>query len=139
MNRTICPLSFARFIIWLVTPQSQYHEHPLFTQFPAESYSDWQWWNLIEGSRAVILNDTPVGFRPLVQVIDNFFRNDKLGNVFEAKVESGRLLVCTLNLGDGRTPEAAQFLKSLYAYATSDAFAPTQELDASVLNKILSP
>lgn len=114
-------------------------KHPLFAQFPTDFYSNWQWWNLIEGSRAMILNDTPPGFRPLVQVIDNFSRNDKLGNVFEAKVGSGRLLVCTLNLGDGKSPEAAQLLKSLYAYAASDAFAPTQELDASVLNKILSP
>ena len=107
----------------------------LFTQFPNDGYSNWQWWNLIEGSRTMILDDTPAGFRPLVQVIDNFARNDKLGNVFEAKVGSGSLLVCTLNLTDQTQPETKAFLSSLYAYA--DVFKPTQTLDLPTLDKTL--
>jgi len=78
-------------------------------------------------------------WRRIFQIAKSYGLNDKLGNVFETKVGNGRLLVCTLNLGSGKTPEAAQFLKSLYAYAASDAFAPAQELDGSVLNKILLP
>jgi hypothetical protein len=112
---------------------------PLFARFPTDFYSDWQWWNLIQGSQTMILNGTPSGFRPLVQVVDNFARNDKLGNVFEARVGNGALLVCTLNLGNGKTPEAAQFLRSLYAYSSSDAFRPAFELTTSCLDLLLAP
>jgi hypothetical protein len=109
----------------------------LFSQFPTDAYSNWQWWNLIEGSQTMILDDTPPGFRPLVQVIDNFARNDKLGNVFEAKVGNGSLLVCTLNISDQTQPEIRAFLRSLYAYAST--FTPSQALDVPTLNKVLSP
>ncbi len=113
-------------------------KHPLFAQFPTEFYSDWQWWNLIQGSKTMILNDTPPNYRPLVQVIDNFSRNDKLGNVFETKVGKGRLLVCSLDLRDDKSPEATQFLKSLYAYVGSDAFHPVTELPSMFLEQLLT-
>lgn len=109
----------------------------LFAGFPTDAYTNWQWWNLIQGSQTMILDGAPSGFRPLVQVIDNFARNDKLGNLFEAKVGRGSLLVCTLNLSDEKLPETASFLKSLYTYAS--AFRPAQALDLATLNKILSP
>jgi hypothetical protein len=71
-------------------------------------------------------------------VIDNFGANYKLGNVFEAKVGNGSLLVCSLNLKDGNLPETAAFLKSLYSYVGSNSFKPVQELDIAILDKILS-
>ena len=113
-------------------------KNPLFSLFPTDAYSNWQWWNLIQGSKAIILNDTPAGFRPLVQVIDNFAANYKLGNVFEARVGKGSLLVCSLNLKDEKLPETTAFLKSLYAYGGSNSFKPAQELDLATLDKILS-
>ena len=116
--------------------------HPLFWKFPTDMHSDWQWNSLIESSQSVILNETPVNYRPIVQVVDNFARNHKLGNVFEARVGTGRLLVCTLCLNqqehDKQTPEQRQFLSGLYAYAASDTFAPTQELGLDVLDRILA-
>lgn len=56
--------------------------HPLFAEFPTESHSNWQWWYLVMNSRAIILDATPTDYRPIVQVIDNFDRNHKLGTVF---------------------------------------------------------
>jgi hypothetical protein len=113
----------------------------VFAQFPTEFYSNWQWWDLIQGSRSVILDDTPAEFRPIVQVIDNFVRNRKIGNLFEARVGKGRLLVCTLNLSGhlDKRPAARQFLKSLYGYLASDEFLPAQELALPVLEKIFAP
>jgi len=74
-------------------------------------------------------------------VIDNFSRNDRLANVFEAKVGAGRLLVCSINLTDEleRRPAATQLLRSLYAYIKSPAFAPAQVLDPAVIDKIFAP
>jgi hypothetical protein len=94
--------------------------NPLFSLFPTDFYSNWQWFNLIQGSQTIILNDTPAGYRTIIQVIDNFSRNDKLGNVFEARVGKGSLLVCSLNLKDEKQPETAAFLNSLYAYTGSN-------------------
>jgi len=115
-------------------------KHPLFATFPTESYSNWQWYDLINHSRSLVLDDTPVRFRPLVQVIDNFARNHKLGSVFETRVGPGRLLVCAIDLsGDlDQRPAACQFARSLYAYVDSDAFRPDAELSTPVLDRILA-
>jgi hypothetical protein len=115
--------------------------HPLFAQFPTESYSNWQWWDLIQGSRTLNLNDTPQSFRPTVQVIDNFARNNKLASVFEARVGPGKLLVCLLNLKGDPKKQAApeQFRRSLYSYLASDQFQPAQELTLPVLDKVFAP
>jgi hypothetical protein len=115
--------------------------HPVFAQFPTEFYSNWQWWDLLEGSRSVILDDAPLEFRPTVQVIDNLARNKKIGNLFEARVGRGRLLVCTLNFRGNldQRPAVRQFLQSLKSYVASDEFQPSQELTLAVLDKILAP
>jgi hypothetical protein len=104
--------------------------HPAFAQFPTEFHSNWQWWELLNNSHTLILDDTPAEFRPIVQVIDNFARNHKLGNLFEARVGPGKLLVCTIDLPRiaDQQPAANQLLKSLYAYAGSSSFRPAQTL-----------
>jgi hypothetical protein len=112
--------------------------HPLFKQFPTESYSNWQWWDLINNSSSIILDDTPLEFRPTVQVIDNFARNHKLGNVLEARVGKGRLLVCAIDVEKdlAARPAARQFAKCLYAYVASGDFRPRQELDVATLDAL---
>jgi hypothetical protein len=113
--------------------------HPALALFPTDAHSNWQWYELLEKSRSVILDDTPKEFRPIVQVIDNFARNHKLGNLFEARVGSGRLLVCTIDLpalADSH-PAARQLLRSLFAYAGSDAFRPAVEMGATFLDSLL--
>jgi hypothetical protein len=114
--------------------------HPLFAQFPTEMNSDWQWFNLMQRSRVFILDSTPADYRPLVQVIDNFARNHKLGVVFEGRVGAGQLLVCGLNLTDTtKDPAVRQWLTSLYTYAGSAKFKPAQELDAGLLDDLFVP
>jgi hypothetical protein len=112
--------------------------HPLFARFPTEFYSNWQWYDLLQHSRSVILDETPASFRPTVQVIDNFARNHKLGNVFEARVGNGRLLVCTIDLLGhlDERPAARQFLASLYRYVASEQFRPSEALDAAMLDQL---
>jgi hypothetical protein len=116
-------------------------KHPALAQFPTEEYTNWQWYDLLQRSRSVILDDTPSAFRPLVQVIDNFSRNHKLGNLFEARVGRGRLLVCSLDLWSDleHRPAARQMLRSLLAYAASEEFRPAQELSVSTLSLLLRP
>ncbi|MCY2988788.1 MAG: hypothetical protein NTY19_13095 [Planctomycetota bacterium] len=119
---------------WLCDPK-----HPALAKFPTESHSNWQWFKLAMHSRAVILDATPADYRPVVQVIDNFERNHKLGVLWETRVGTGKLLVCSIDLPSLQDqPEARQLLASLLAYVGSDRFQPLQELPVDVLQKILA-
>ncbi len=114
--------------------------HPLFALFPTGFYSDWQWYDLMQNSRSLILDKTPANFRPLVRVIDNFARNHKLGSVFEARFGQGKLLVCSIDLAQSKNiPAMRQFARSLYAYLASPGFKPKQELSASLLDDLFAP
>ena len=63
--------------------------------------------------------------RPIVQVVDDWFTNRKLGLVFEARVGCGRLIVCSIDLEEDLDPVTGQFLASLCQYARSSAFQPS--------------
>jgi len=113
--------------------------HPLFAQFPTDFHSDWQWYELMQRSRLFVLDDTPAGYRPTLEVIDNFARNQKLGVVFEGRVGRGQLLVCGLDLRhQDKDPAARQLLASLYAYTGSAAFRPSQELGVNMLEELFA-
>ena len=111
-------------------------KHPALAHFPTASYEDFQWWELTEGSRAFVLNDTPADFRPIVQVIDDFHRNYKLGAVFEAAVGSGKLLATSFDLAANldQRPVARQLLHSLLSYAAT--FDPKPRLAPEDIDKI---
>jgi hypothetical protein len=116
--------------------------HPALAAFPTRFHSERQWSEIAHASRPVILSTTPAAYRPIVQVIDNYERNEKLGLVFEAAVGSGRLLVCAVDLLDpvlAAKPAARQLLASLLHYAGSDAFAPAAALEPALLDTLLRP
>jgi hypothetical protein len=113
-------------------------EHPLFADFPTEYHSNWQWWRLAKAGRPVILDSTPVTFRPLVQVPDNFARNHKLGLIFEARVGNGQLLVCSVDLpGLADYPEARQLTASILRYMESDRFDPQDRLTPDLIAALI--
>ena len=110
---------------------------PALARFPTEFHSNWQWWHLVKNSRPVILDETPVEYRPIVQVIDNFERNHKLGLIFETRVGRGRMVVCTIDLlGERDRPEARQLLHSLLRYVGSERCAPQAELATNLLREL---
>jgi hypothetical protein len=113
-------------------------EHPVFADFPTESYTNWQWWDLIMNSRAMVLDKTPNRLKPLVQVVDNFVTNQKLGCLFECRVGNGKLIVCSMDLSsnlDSR-PVACQFRQSLFRYMQSEKFDPKDELSFDAVNQL---
>lgn len=104
-------------------------EHPLFNSFPTDFYTNWQWFSIIKESTPFILNNTEHKYRPIVQVIDNLERNNKLGLIFEFKVGSGKLLVCMSQLNKIMDkPEAVQLYRSIVNYMDSKHFNPEYEL-----------
>ena len=104
--------------------------HAALAGFPTELHSNWQWWEPITHSRAMILDDLPRSLRPIVQVIDKFDTCRRLGVMFEARVGTGRLLVCSIDLnGDlAQRPASLQLKRNVLGYMASDRFQPAQEL-----------
>jgi len=114
-------------------------EHPALSSFPTEFHSNWQWWHLVKNSRPIVLDDTPHEFRPIVQTIDNFERNHKLGLITEMKIGEGSLLFCAIDLMSIQDqPEGRQMLHSLLSYVGSDQFKPTQSINPSLLEKLVT-
>ncbi|MFT3829988.1 MAG: hypothetical protein QM691_09825 [Opitutaceae bacterium] len=107
--------------------------HPALREFPTDAHSDWQWWDPVLRSRAVIVDGIDV--QPIVRVIDNFKRNHSLAGVFEAWVGPGRLLFCAMDITNDleRRPVARQLRTSLLHYLDSDAFQPTATLSPEQL------
>ncbi|WPJ95384.1 glycoside hydrolase family 2 TIM barrel-domain containing protein [Coraliomargarita algicola] len=115
-------------------------KHPVFSEFPTSYHSDWQWWDLIHDSHAMILEDLPPKFRPLVHSIDNWFDARRLGMLVEAEVDGGKLMISSLNL-DGdleKRPAARQMMASIINYMASPNFVPEESLSVEQFSKILN-
>jgi hypothetical protein len=92
------------------------NKHPALADFPTEEYCNWQWWSLLTPCAGSVVLDQVKNIQPIVQTIDAFSRNQKLGLIFEAKVGSGRLLVCSANLSGDVDPMRRQMRSSLIRY-----------------------
>ncbi len=114
--------------------------HPALASFPTDMHSNWQWWELTEGTNAFILNDAPQGLRPLIQVIDDFHRNYRLGVVIEARVGRGKLLATSLCMTQGLDdkPVTRQLLYSLLQYVTGKSFAPKYVLEPGTAERLFT-
>ncbi len=114
-------------------------EHPALAAFPTDFHSNWQWWYLVSRAGAMILDDLPPAFEPVVQVVDDWVTAHKLALVFEARMARGRLLVCSIDLKDDLNPVARQMRHSLLHYMEGKAFKPTIELTAGQVRALSAP
>jgi len=107
-------------------------KHPSLREFPTEFHSNWQWWDLTNSSRAaaMVMDHLPPDLRPIIQPIDTWFENRRLGLLYEAAIESGRILVCSMDLEMDldRRPVARQMRSSLLQYMQSPEFQPQIEI-----------
>ncbi len=114
-------------------------EHSVFSQFPTEEHTSWQWFPILKNAHPFILDNTPAQYRPIVQVIDNIERNHKLGLIFEFRVGRGSLLVCMSPLHQlQQYPEARQLYASLLQYMKSDTFTPKTAISSEELQHLLT-
>ncbi|MEP6902521.1 MAG: discoidin domain-containing protein, partial [Actinomycetota bacterium] len=101
-------------------------KHAALSGFPTDSFFDWQWTELVKNARVINLDRLPKNLQPIVQPIDDWNRNDKLGMIFEAKVGRGKLLVSSADLENDLETRivARQLRKSILDYMTSKQFNP---------------
>jgi hypothetical protein len=115
-------------------------KHPAFAQFPTEYHSNYQWWYLTRLTpRLLSLQGQEPKFRPLVQVIDDWFTARRLGLLIEANYGKGKLMISAINFNKAKPDDlvASQFLASLLVYMKSPDFAPKDTLDDEHLAKII--
>ena len=82
------------------------------------------------GAEAMVLETLPPELRPIVQPIDTWVRNLRLGLLFEARVGGGSLLVSPASISRRTwSPAAArQLLYSLLRYVVGDGFSRRADL-----------
>lgn len=115
------------------------NQHPLFSQFPTDDFSDLQWWALTNRQKPILMDQFPKDFQPIVQPIDTWFLSRKLGMLFEANVMGGQVLVTTLPLDiASRYPAVSQLTYAIYHYLTSTEFHPTTALDANLIHTLFT-
>lgn len=110
-------------------------KHPVYRDFPTDSWTDWQWESISKGGRAFKLAGWPESIKPMAQPISDFHLNEKLGTLLEAKVGKGKLLICGYDVQVPKNPVARQFRYSLLNYMNANSFNPDTELDAGLLKK----
>jgi hypothetical protein len=112
------------------------NKHPALADFPTEEYCNWQWWSLLTPCAGSVVLDQVKNIQPIVQTIDAFSRNQKLGLIFEVKVGKGRLLVCSANLTEDSDPMRRQMRTSLIRYlsgSTPSNLTKISEIELSAL------
>ena len=112
--------------------------HPALSEFPTEFHSNWQWWDAMSHSHAVVLDDFSPELKPIVRVIDDWFENRRLALVFEAKVGNGKVIVSGIDLINDveSRPEARQLLYSLQKYILGKAFNPKAKLELTAIRSL---
>jgi hypothetical protein len=106
--------------------------------FPTSSHFDWQWAQLMPGTRAINLDRLPPELEPVVWAIDDWNRNYKLGVIFECVVGRGRLLVSAIDVTktSNSNPVLSQLRSSLVHYARSDCFQPNVAVPEEALRSL---
>ncbi len=103
-------------------------DHPLFSHgFPTDSWSNLNWWELLNKAQVMNLMELPADYQPPVQPIDTWHVSRKLGMIVEARVGKGRLLMTTMDISsrlDSRHV-ARQMRQAILDYMQSSDFKPT--------------
>ena len=84
------------------------------------------------------MNSFPADFQPIVQPIDTWFINRKLGMLFEAKVGEGKIVVCSADVQNNldRRPVARQLYHSIVQYMNSNLFYPEHGIDLLLIEDL---
>lgn len=115
--------------------------HPSLVHFPTERHSNWQWWDICKHAAVMELDRIDADLRPIICMMDNFFKNRNLALLFEARVGKGRLLVCSVDFmkNSDTRPVSRQLRYSLLKYMDSRSFDPKNELSEEQLQCLFHP
>jgi hypothetical protein len=114
-------------------------KHPALAGFPTDFFQDWQWNEIVTRAQGMALDTLPKELRPIVQVIDDWNTNRRLGLVWECRVGNGKLLVCSADLVKDleKRPAARQLRESLLSYMAGKSFEPKVQVGKEELARLL--
>lgn len=121
--------------------------HPLFRGFPTNSFTDWQWWDVLKHSRPMILSDFnarapfPAGFQPIIRAIDSWRINRLLALLAECRVGEGRLMISSIDFSYDMAsrPVTCTLLGCLVRYMNSAEFRPAVSVSPDQVLSIVGP
>lgn len=91
--------------------------HPALKGFASEKFSTPQWWEIVQNSRSVILDDFEGEKNVIVRTIDNFDRNHDLSLLYEYEKDGGKVVVCACDFDKlAQSAEGRAFIKSVVDY-----------------------
>ncbi len=109
-------------------------KHPIFSSFPTEFHSNWQWFHMAS-QRAFIL---PRYMKTIVAEMDCYVTLRPMAQLFEVKCGKGRMLLSSLGLQNlQQYPEARALLNSIFNYMESGDFNPQQTVSLEELYRII--
>ncbi|MEO8414954.1 MAG: sugar-binding domain-containing protein [Ginsengibacter sp.] len=116
-------------------------ENPALKEFPTQYHSNYQWWDAMSHSDAILLDSVAKNIKPIVRVIDDWYSAKPLGLLFECKVGKGRLLFAGIDLISDKEsrPEAKQLLQSLATYMEGDQFRPSITVSMAKIESLFKP
>ncbi len=116
------------------------NEHGAFGSFPTDMYADWQWTDILGNARAMDLTDI-ASLTPMVQSIDTYEVNRKLGIAFEARVGNGRLFVLCVDpvKNIDKRPATRRLLRSVADYVSGSDFNPAVSLEPHQVKALFTP
>ena len=114
--------------------------HPVFKDFVTDNWGDLQWWELINRAQTMLLTDFPKGYQPIVQPIDTWFLNRKLGMLIEVNVGKGKLIMTSMDLSENleERPVAEQLYRSMINYMKSDKFRPETTVELQTIQDLFT-
>ena len=115
--------------------------HPLFKHdFPTDSWSNLNWWELLNKAQVMNLMELPSEYQSPVQPIDTWHVNRKLGMIIEAKVLNGTLLMTTMDISSNLSSRlvARQMRHAILKYMQSEDFAPSLRVSPETINNFFT-
>ena len=109
-------------------------EHPLFSAFPTERHTNWQWWPMAS-QRAMIL---PRRIDAIVAEMDSYAYLRPMAKLLECRCHGGRLMLSSMALHQlQQYPEARTLQAAIYAYLSTTTTLPAQELSVEEVSALV--
>lgn len=108
--------------------------HPIFSHFPTESHTNWQWWPMAS-QRAIIL---PKQVKTIITEMDSYAYMRPMAQLLECRCGNGKLILSSMGLQDlNQYPEARALQMAIYQYMDSSMFEPEQEIKPEIIQSLV--
>lgn len=112
--------------------------HPIFGDFPCETYADLQFYNMMGESPALDLEGLDLADSdPIIRMIHSYQVNRPLGYLVERKLGDGYIAVTSMKIDDS-LPESMYLLGQMARYAQAGQWQACPEISALAIEKLIS-